>query len=148
MERRFPGAGPASRVETCLYTTRSNDEFVLERKGRVVIGSPCSGHGFKFAPVVGKRLAALALEVRSSERGRARRDDDVVAGARPAHVDAADDRGRDPVRLPEDELRGARELVGDGDLRGLELVADAVADASEVEERRDPAAPSATSVVP
>jgi sarcosine oxidase len=62
VERRFPGAGPASRVETCLYTTRSNDEFVLERKGRVVIGSPCSGHGFKFAPVVGKRLAALALE--------------------------------------------------------------------------------------
>ena len=62
VERRFPGAGSASRVETCLYTTRPNNEFVLERKGRVVIGSPCSGHGFKFAPVVGKRLAALALE--------------------------------------------------------------------------------------
>jgi sarcosine oxidase len=60
--RRFPGAGPVSRVETCLYTTRQNDEFVLERKGRIVIGSPCSGHGFKFAPVIGKRLAALALE--------------------------------------------------------------------------------------
>jgi sarcosine oxidase len=63
VERRFPSAGPASRIETCLYTTRPKDEFVLERKGRVVIGSPCSGHGFKFAPVVGKRLAALALEV-------------------------------------------------------------------------------------
>ena len=63
VERRFPGAGRAARTETCFYTTRPNDEFVLERTGRVVIGSPCSGHGFKFAPVVGKRLAALALEV-------------------------------------------------------------------------------------
>jgi sarcosine oxidase len=62
VEQRFPAAGQATRVETCLYTTRPNNEFVLERKGRVVIGSPCSGHGFKFAPVVGKRLAALAAE--------------------------------------------------------------------------------------
>jgi len=26
-----------------------------------VIGSACSGHGFKFAPAVGRRLADLAL---------------------------------------------------------------------------------------
>lgn len=63
VERRFPAAGPAMQVETCLYTTRENDEFLLERRGRIVVGSACSGHGFKFAPVVGKRLAALALEV-------------------------------------------------------------------------------------
>jgi glycine/D-amino acid oxidase-like deaminating enzyme len=25
-----------------------------------VVGSPCSGHGFKFAPLIGKRLAELA----------------------------------------------------------------------------------------
>jgi sarcosine oxidase len=61
--RRFAGAGAVLETETCLYTTRTNDEFMLERKGRIVVGSPCSGHGFKFAPVVGKRLAALALEV-------------------------------------------------------------------------------------
>jgi sarcosine oxidase len=61
--RRFPGAGPATHTETCLYTTRENDEFLLERRGRVVVGSPCSGHGFKFAPVIGQRLAELALEV-------------------------------------------------------------------------------------
>jgi sarcosine oxidase len=41
---------------------RADDEFLLERRGRVVLGSPCSGHGFKFAPVVGARLAALAAE--------------------------------------------------------------------------------------
>jgi sarcosine oxidase len=62
VERRFRVAGPAVRVETCLYTRRLNDEFLLERRGRVVVGSPCSGHGFKFAPVIGERLAALALE--------------------------------------------------------------------------------------
>ena len=63
IERRFPDAGRLTHSETCLYTTRENDEFLLERRGRIVVGSPCSGHGFKFAPVVGKRLAALALEV-------------------------------------------------------------------------------------
>jgi sarcosine oxidase len=62
VERRFRGAGAPTRTETCLYTTRENDEFLLERRGRVVVGSACSGHGFKFAPVVGKRLAALAME--------------------------------------------------------------------------------------
>jgi len=60
--RRFPDAGGLVRSETCLYTTRTDDEFLLERRGRVVVGSACSGHGFKFAPVVGERLAALAAE--------------------------------------------------------------------------------------
>lgn len=49
-------------TETCLYTTTGDESFILERRGRVVIGSPCSGHGFKFAPAIGARLAALALE--------------------------------------------------------------------------------------
>jgi sarcosine oxidase len=39
----------------------SDESFVLERRGRVVVGSACSGHGFKFAPAVGRRLADLAL---------------------------------------------------------------------------------------
>lgn len=62
VERRFAGAGAATTRETCLYTTRANDEFLLERRGRVVVGSACSGHGFKFAPVIGARLAALAAD--------------------------------------------------------------------------------------
>jgi sarcosine oxidase len=60
VERRFVGAGPLIRTETCLYTRRPDDEFLLARNGRIVVGSPCSGHGFKFAPVIGKRLAVLA----------------------------------------------------------------------------------------
>jgi sarcosine oxidase len=49
-------------AETCMYTTTPDETFILERRGRVVVGSPCSGHGFKFAPAIGERLAALALE--------------------------------------------------------------------------------------
>jgi sarcosine oxidase len=48
-------------AETCLYTTTPDERFILERRGRIVIGSACSGHGFKFAPAVGRRLADLAL---------------------------------------------------------------------------------------
>jgi sarcosine oxidase len=62
---RFPSAGERVLLETCLYTTRTNDEFLLERRGRIVLGSPCSGHGFKFAPVIGQQLAALAVEALS-----------------------------------------------------------------------------------
>jgi sarcosine oxidase len=60
--RRFRGVGDPVSLETCLYTLRENDDFLVERRGRVVVGSACSGHGFKFAPVIGKQLAALALE--------------------------------------------------------------------------------------
>ena len=49
-------------IETCLYTNTADEEFVLERRGRIVVGSACSGHGFKFAPIVGRTLAALARE--------------------------------------------------------------------------------------
>jgi sarcosine oxidase len=59
---RLPNANPEPVLaETCLYTTTPDERFILERRGRIVIGSACSGHGFKFAPEVGKRLAALAL---------------------------------------------------------------------------------------
>jgi sarcosine oxidase len=59
--RYFPTADATpAKVETCLYTNTGDERFILERRGRVVIGSACSGHGFKFAPVVGERLADLA----------------------------------------------------------------------------------------
>jgi sarcosine oxidase len=59
---RFPAVEPVpAAAETCLYTTTEDESFVLERRGRVVVGSACSGHGFKFAPAIGRRLADLAL---------------------------------------------------------------------------------------
>jgi sarcosine oxidase len=59
---RYADAGETLGAETCLYTNTSDEELVLERHGRVVVGSACSGHGFKFAPIVGRTLAALARE--------------------------------------------------------------------------------------
>jgi sarcosine oxidase len=46
-------------AETCFYTNTPDEHFVLERHGSVIVGSPCSGHGFKFAPLIGRRLAGL-----------------------------------------------------------------------------------------
>jgi sarcosine oxidase len=59
--RCFPAADTRpAEVQTCLYTNTDDERFILERHGRIVVGSACSGHGFKFAPVVGERLADLA----------------------------------------------------------------------------------------
>ena len=58
---RYPTAKPEPwHTESCLYTNTSDESFILERHGNIVVGSPCSGHGFKFAPLNGARLAALA----------------------------------------------------------------------------------------
>jgi sarcosine oxidase len=62
VRERFPDVDPEPvEAQTCLYTTTADQHFVLDRRGRVVVGSACSGHGFKFAPAVGRRLAELAL---------------------------------------------------------------------------------------
>jgi sarcosine oxidase len=58
--RRLPRIDPTPlRAETCFYTNIADDRFVCERRGRYVVGSACSGHGFKFAPAVGEILANL-----------------------------------------------------------------------------------------
>jgi monomeric sarcosine oxidase len=57
----FPAAAPTPHhVETCFYTNAPEDRFIVERRGDIVIGSACSGQGFQFAPLVGRRLAELA----------------------------------------------------------------------------------------
>jgi len=61
VQRRFPTANDTPHLlETCLYTNTDDERFILERHGPIVVGSACSGHGFKFAPVTGERLASLA----------------------------------------------------------------------------------------
>jgi sarcosine oxidase len=65
--RRFiPAAsGPAVRTETCVYTRVTRDEdFIIGPDPdwpHVILASPCSGHGFKFASIIGEVLADLAL---------------------------------------------------------------------------------------
>src|SRR5207248_4408604 len=68
LEQVMPGAGGRlleSRV--CLYTNTPDRHFIIDwLKGeRVLIVSPCSGHGFKFASAIGEIVSQLTLEGRS-----------------------------------------------------------------------------------
>jgi len=48
--------------QTCLYTMTPDGDFILDRlpgAPAIIVASPCSGHGFKFAPVIGEILADL-----------------------------------------------------------------------------------------
>jgi monomeric sarcosine oxidase len=58
--RRFAGAEPTGDVDACIYTMTPDEDFVLDRRRNVVVCSPCSGHGFKFAPLIGELVADLA----------------------------------------------------------------------------------------
>ena len=56
-------AGRLIEARVCLYTNTPDHHFVIDRHPdhpRVIVASPCSGHGFKFASVVGEILADLA----------------------------------------------------------------------------------------
>ena len=61
--------GPLLAMRTCLYTRAPDEFFLLGRSAadpRIVLASPCSGHGFKFASVIGEILADLALDGRTA----------------------------------------------------------------------------------
>jgi sarcosine oxidase len=63
-QRVLPGLAPEPvRTERCLYDNSPDGDFVIDRVGRIVIGSGTSGHGFKFAPLLGQVLADLATGV-------------------------------------------------------------------------------------
>jgi sarcosine oxidase len=58
-------------AQTCRYTMTRDGDFILDRlpgAPAIIVASPCSGHGFKFAPVIGQILADLAT------RGTTRHD--------------------------------------------------------------------------
>jgi len=62
-EQALPGLDPAPVNEaSCLYTWTANEDFILDRPGGgpFVVASPCSGHGAKFAPLLGEIIADLA----------------------------------------------------------------------------------------
>jgi sarcosine oxidase len=60
--RILPGFGsePVAH-ETCLYDNTPDRDFIVDRHGRLVVGAGTSGHGFKFAPLLGEALACLAV---------------------------------------------------------------------------------------
>jgi sarcosine oxidase len=56
--------GPLLGAQTCLYTMAPDGDFIIDRMPgypQIIVASPCSGHGFKFAPVLGEILADLAM---------------------------------------------------------------------------------------
>jgi sarcosine oxidase len=61
VSRWLPGADPATCVQTVRADTSGpGSEFVLERRGPVVVGTGLSGAGFTFVPALGRILADLA----------------------------------------------------------------------------------------
>jgi sarcosine oxidase len=66
MADHIPAAnGRLIGAKTCLYTMTPDGDFIIDRlpgASTVIVASPCSGHGFKFAPVIGEILADLAIE--------------------------------------------------------------------------------------
>jgi sarcosine oxidase len=63
-ERYFPdGCGPTMDLQTCMFTNTPDNHFVIDvhpEYDQVSFASPCSGHGYKFASVIGEIMADLA----------------------------------------------------------------------------------------
>ncbi len=61
-QRRLPGlSGKVIKSQVCMYTNTPDEDFVLDwvpGSDHVFIVSGCSGHGFKFAPLLGEIAAA------------------------------------------------------------------------------------------
>jgi sarcosine oxidase len=66
VSRYLPGLVPEpSHEATCLYTSTPTENFLIDRVDGLVVLSPCSGHGAKFAPTVGRIAADLATGART-----------------------------------------------------------------------------------
>jgi sarcosine oxidase len=65
LEHYLPAAaGPRRDARVCMYTNTPDQHFIIDTHpadARVVIASPCSGHGFKFSNVIGSIVADLAI---------------------------------------------------------------------------------------
>jgi sarcosine oxidase len=54
---------------TCMYTCTEDTHFVIDTlpgEPRVIVASPCSGHGFKHSPAIGEGIAELLTQGRPS----------------------------------------------------------------------------------
>lgn len=54
------------RAKVCLYTQVDKARFIIDRHpalDRVIVASPCSGHGFKHSAAIGELLAGIALDL-------------------------------------------------------------------------------------
>src|SRR5205814_6525370 len=119
---RLPGLDPAGLgAETCLYTMTPDEDFVLDRAGPLVVGGGCSGHAFKFGPLLGEFLADLALgqDIPVPRERFALRRPSLAASWLGAHLPQAGCTGLDaglasPVRAP---CPRGYTAAGDGQVR-------------------------------
>ena len=69
LERYLPSAnGPTLSAQVCMFTNTPDTHFLIDfhpEAPQTLIGSPCSGHGFKFASAIGEILAELLVDGRS-----------------------------------------------------------------------------------
>ncbi|WP_240607290.1 FAD-dependent oxidoreductase [Cryobacterium aureum] len=64
--RYLPGLDHTPYAETtCLFTNTPTEDFIIDRVDNITLLSPCSGHGAKFAPVIGQLAADLATGIGS-----------------------------------------------------------------------------------
>jgi sarcosine oxidase len=64
------GDCPLGLTRICLYTMTPDEHFIIDQHPeypQIVVGSPCSGHGFKFSTMIGHILADLALTGRADQ---------------------------------------------------------------------------------
>jgi sarcosine oxidase len=70
IDRYFPAAaGPTLAMKTCLFTNSPDEHFIIDKHPadpRVIVAAGFSGHGFKFASVVGEVLADMVEEGQSA----------------------------------------------------------------------------------
>lgn len=60
VERFVPGVDATQPTFiSCLYDNSPDEDFVVDRRGPVTVATGFSGHGFKFAPLLGELIADL-----------------------------------------------------------------------------------------
>lgn len=67
LERIMPeAAGVCRKTTVCMYSNTPDKHYLIDRmygdNEHIIVGSACSGHGFKASSAVGESLAALALD--------------------------------------------------------------------------------------
>ena len=66
VQRRLPGISDrCGAAASCLYTVTPDSNFVIDvhpDNDRIIIASPCSGHGFKHSAAIGEALAEQVID--------------------------------------------------------------------------------------
>jgi len=96
--RHFPdGFGPTMALQTCYFTNTPDKHFIIDlhpQYPQVSFASPCSGHGYKFASVIGEIMADLAERETTRHNIELFRLDRFGIGNRHPHHGERGSRGR------------------------------------------------------